>query len=124
MKYIFVQLMKYGGMEVIDCNNHVKSTIKFFGPSCAVNSLIDKYNPLGTFNVRIYKVHISPCYNYYNLGCQLQVIILTSCVAYVLEKYLVASVQTKTLTQVTRGLFAAWLKRVKLPFWCIQLCKK
>ncbi|XP_012527249.1 melanotransferrin [Monomorium pharaonis] len=40
-------LMKYGGMEVIDCNNHVKSTIKFFGPSCAVNSLIDKYNPLG-----------------------------------------------------------------------------
>ncbi|XP_029171415.1 melanotransferrin [Nylanderia fulva] len=40
-------LMRYGGMEVIDCNNHVKSTIKYFGPSCAVNSLIDKYNPLG-----------------------------------------------------------------------------
>ncbi|XP_050449734.1 melanotransferrin [Cataglyphis hispanica] len=40
-------LMQHGGMEVIDCNNHVKSTIKYFGPSCAVNSLIDKYNPLG-----------------------------------------------------------------------------
>ncbi|KAG5343730.1 TRFM protein, partial [Acromyrmex charruanus] len=40
-------LMKKGGMEVIDCNNHVKSTIKFFGPSCAVNSLIDKNNPIG-----------------------------------------------------------------------------
>jgi len=34
-------------MEVIDCNNHVKSAIGFFGPSCAVNSLSDKYNPLG-----------------------------------------------------------------------------
>lgn len=39
--------MRSGGLEVIDCNNHVKSAIKFFGPSCAVNSLIDKYNPLG-----------------------------------------------------------------------------
>lgn len=38
-------------MEVIDCNNHVKSTIRFFGPSCAVNSLIDKYNPLGKFHL-------------------------------------------------------------------------
>lgn len=53
MKCIFAQLMRYGGMEVVDCNNHVKSTIKFFGPSCAVNSLIDKYNPLGKFNVRL-----------------------------------------------------------------------
>lgn len=34
-------------MDVIDCNNHVKSAIKYFGPSCAVNSLIDKYNPIG-----------------------------------------------------------------------------
>lgn len=34
-------------MEIIDCNNHVKSTINFFGPSCAVKSLADKYNPLG-----------------------------------------------------------------------------
>lgn len=39
--------MKDGGMEVIDCNNHVKSAIEFFGPSCAVNALSDKYNPLG-----------------------------------------------------------------------------
>lgn len=39
--------MQYGGMEVIDCNNHVKSATKFFGPSCAVNSLITKFNPVG-----------------------------------------------------------------------------
>ncbi|XP_043461748.1 melanotransferrin isoform X2 [Leptopilina heterotoma] len=41
------QLLKNGGMEIHDCNNHVKSAIQYFGPSCAVNSLIDKYNPLG-----------------------------------------------------------------------------
>ncbi|XP_075238326.1 transferrin 2 [Lycorma delicatula] len=40
-------LMQQGGMEVIDCNNHVKSTINYFGPSCAVNSLVNKYNPIG-----------------------------------------------------------------------------
>lgn len=34
-------------MPIIDCNNHVKSAINYFGPSCAVNSLIDKYNPIG-----------------------------------------------------------------------------
>lgn len=39
--------MKQGGLEIVDCNNHVKSAIKYFGSSCAVNSLIDKYNPLG-----------------------------------------------------------------------------
>lgn len=39
--------MKSGGMEVYDCNNHVKSAIRFFGPSCAINSLIDSYNPIG-----------------------------------------------------------------------------
>lgn len=39
--------MKEGGLEVIDCNNHIKSAINYFGPSCAVNSLIDKYNPVG-----------------------------------------------------------------------------
>lgn len=44
--------MKQGGLEIVDCNNHVKSAIKYFGPSCAVNSLIDKYNPLGKW-VRI-----------------------------------------------------------------------
>jgi ABC-type phosphate/phosphonate transport system substrate-binding protein len=40
-------LMKEGNMEVVDCNNHVKNAIKFFGNSCAVNSLINKYNPIG-----------------------------------------------------------------------------
>lgn len=45
--------MNEGGLEVIDCNNHVKSAIKYFGPSCAVNSLIDTYNPVGKFKVRL-----------------------------------------------------------------------
>ncbi|CAB3359989.1 Hypothetical predicted protein [Cloeon dipterum] len=40
-------MMKRGGLEVVDCNNHVKSAIAYFGPSCAVNSLTDKYNPIG-----------------------------------------------------------------------------
>lgn len=40
-------LMKEGGMEIIDCNNHIKNAIAYFGPSCAVNSLSDKYNPIG-----------------------------------------------------------------------------
>ncbi|KAB0795605.1 hypothetical protein PPYR_12444 [Photinus pyralis] len=40
-------LMNEGGMDIIDCNNHVKSATEFFGPSCAVNSLTDKYNPIG-----------------------------------------------------------------------------
>lgn len=39
--------MKEGGLEVIDCNNDVKSAINYFGSSCAVNSLLNKYNPLG-----------------------------------------------------------------------------
>lgn len=39
--------MKEAGMEIVDCNNHVKSATNFFGPSCAVNSLKDKYNPIG-----------------------------------------------------------------------------
>lgn len=34
-------------MEIVDCNNHVKTAINFFGPSCAVNSLVNKYNPIG-----------------------------------------------------------------------------
>ena len=34
-------------MDISDCNNHVKSAIEFFGESCAVNSLQDRYNPLG-----------------------------------------------------------------------------
>ncbi|CAO1306875.1 unnamed protein product [Diamesa tonsa] len=40
-------LMKEGNMKVVDCNNHVKNAIEFFGQSCAVNSLINKYNPIG-----------------------------------------------------------------------------
>lgn len=34
-------------MEIVDCNNHVKTATAFFNSSCAVNSLIDKYNPIG-----------------------------------------------------------------------------
>ena len=34
-------------MDIVDCNNHVKSASQFFGPSCAVDSLSDIYNPLG-----------------------------------------------------------------------------
>ncbi|PSN53016.1 Melanotransferrin [Blattella germanica] len=51
-------LMQDGGMEVIDCNNHVKSAIKYFGPSCAVNSLIDKYNPIGDNSDKLCKLCI------------------------------------------------------------------
>ncbi|KAJ4431498.1 hypothetical protein ANN_20096, partial [Periplaneta americana] len=49
-------LMQKGDMEVIDCNNHVKSAIKYFGPSCAVNSLLDKYNPLGDNSDKLCKL--------------------------------------------------------------------
>ncbi len=41
------RLMEEGVIEIADCNNHVKSAINFFGQSCAVNSLKDRYNPLG-----------------------------------------------------------------------------
>ncbi|PNF26743.1 Melanotransferrin [Cryptotermes secundus] len=51
-------LMQRGGMDVIDCNNHVKSAIKYFGPSCAVNSLIDKYNPIGDNSDKLCKLCI------------------------------------------------------------------
>lgn len=51
-------LMKEGGLEIVDCNNHVKSAIKYFGPSCAVNSLIDKYNPLGDNSDQLCKLCI------------------------------------------------------------------
>ncbi|XP_015924816.1 transferrin 2 [Parasteatoda tepidariorum] len=33
--------------HVVDCNNLIKTAAAFFGPSCAPNSLIDKYNPTG-----------------------------------------------------------------------------
>ena len=41
------KLINDGIMPVVDCNNHVKSTAEFFGTSCAVNTLQDRYNPLG-----------------------------------------------------------------------------
>lgn len=41
------RLMESSVVEISDCNNHVKSAIDFFGTSCAVNSLQDRYNPLG-----------------------------------------------------------------------------
>lgn len=50
------QLMKEGGLEIYDCNNHVKSAIKYFGPSCAVNSLINKYNPIGDNSDKLCKI--------------------------------------------------------------------
>ena len=34
-------------MPVSDCNNYVKSTSDFFAESCAVNTLNERYNPLG-----------------------------------------------------------------------------
>lgn len=46
-------LQKEGGMEIVDCNNHVKTATAFFNSSCAVNSLIDKYNPIGDNSDRL-----------------------------------------------------------------------
>ncbi|XP_068142393.1 transferrin 2 [Drosophila tropicalis] len=40
-------LQKEGGMEVVDCNNQVKTAANYFNNSCAVYSLSDKYNPIG-----------------------------------------------------------------------------
>ncbi|CAG0881773.1 unnamed protein product [Darwinula stevensoni] len=40
-------LMDRRVLEIVDCNNHVKSASEFFGTSCAVNALDDKFNPLG-----------------------------------------------------------------------------
>lgn len=51
-------LMKEGALEIIDCNNQVKSATKFFGPSCAVNSLVDRYNPLGDNSDKLCKLCI------------------------------------------------------------------
>ncbi|RXG58964.1 Melanotransferrin [Armadillidium vulgare] len=34
-------------MEIVDCNNHIKSASQFFSGGCAVNILTNKYNPLG-----------------------------------------------------------------------------
>ncbi|XP_044266677.1 melanotransferrin [Tribolium madens] len=46
-------LMNEGGLDVVDCNNHVKSATKYFGPSCAVNCLTSKYNPIGDNSDRL-----------------------------------------------------------------------
>ncbi|XP_018571582.1 melanotransferrin [Anoplophora glabripennis] len=51
-------LMKEGGMEIIDCNNHVKSATNYFGSSCAVNCLTDKYNPIGDNSDKLCKLCI------------------------------------------------------------------
>ncbi|XP_055912472.1 melanotransferrin [Eupeodes corollae] len=46
-------LQHEGGMEVIDCNNQVKTAANYFSDSCAVYSLIDKYNPIGDNSDRL-----------------------------------------------------------------------
>ncbi|XP_060870833.1 transferrin 2 [Metopolophium dirhodum] len=46
-------LISKGYMKIFDCNNQVKTTIEFFGHSCAVNSLLDKYNPMGDNSDRL-----------------------------------------------------------------------
>ena len=40
-------MLTKGFMPVSDCNNYVKSTSDFFAESCAVNTLTERYNPLG-----------------------------------------------------------------------------
>lgn len=45
-------------MDIVDCNNHVKSATKYFGPSCAVNCLSDKYNPIGDNSDKLCKLCI------------------------------------------------------------------
>ncbi|KAJ8686639.1 hypothetical protein QAD02_022433 [Eretmocerus hayati] len=51
-------LMRRGNLGIADCNNHVKSANQFFGPSCAVNSLDSKYNPLGDNSDQLCKICI------------------------------------------------------------------
>ena len=41
------QLIESRAMEIMDCNNIVKSASIFFKGGCAVNVLTDKHNPLG-----------------------------------------------------------------------------
>ncbi|KAB7499370.1 Melanotransferrin [Armadillidium nasatum] len=40
-------LIEKNVMEIVDCNNHIKSASQFFSGGCAVNILTNKYNPLG-----------------------------------------------------------------------------
>ncbi|XP_014254557.1 melanotransferrin [Cimex lectularius] len=51
-------LMKRGGLQTVDCNNQVKNAIEYFGPSCAINSLRDKYNPVGDNSDKLCKLCI------------------------------------------------------------------
>ncbi|CAI6351931.1 unnamed protein product [Macrosiphum euphorbiae] len=46
-------LISKGYMKIVDCNNHVKTTVEFFGHSCAVNSLSAKYNLMGDNSARL-----------------------------------------------------------------------
>ncbi|CAG0918305.1 unnamed protein product, partial [Notodromas monacha] len=46
-------LLENSTIPVADCNNHVKSAIEFFGPSCAPNSLTDVFNRLGDNSDRL-----------------------------------------------------------------------
>lgn len=59
-RVIIFQLMKHGGMDIVDCNNHVKSATVFFGSSCAVNCLSDKYNPIGDNSDKLCQLCIGP----------------------------------------------------------------
>ncbi|XP_034483678.1 melanotransferrin [Drosophila innubila] len=40
-------LQHHGNMDVVDCNNQVKTAANYFNNSCAAYSLIDRYNPIG-----------------------------------------------------------------------------
>lgn len=108
--------MQFGGMQVIDCNNHVKSSINFFGPSCAVNSLIDKYNPIGVYSFFIFLfctllgVYHGRFVNSCHLNC-LQETTLTDYVSFVLAKYLVVNVQMQIPMLDLKVHSDAWWKR-------------
>ncbi|KAL1513778.1 hypothetical protein ABEB36_003143 [Hypothenemus hampei] len=53
-------LMRDGIIEITDCNNHVKTASNFFGPSCAVNCLTDRYNPIGDNSDKLCQLCIGP----------------------------------------------------------------
>lgn len=42
------KLIELDLIDIIDCNNVIQNAANFFGPSCAPNSLIDKFNPIGS----------------------------------------------------------------------------
>lgn len=41
------RLIESKAMDIVDCNNYVKTASAFFGGGCAVNILADQHNPLG-----------------------------------------------------------------------------